>query len=234
MTKLNKNLSKKDLFQKEINRLKRLVKQAEKKGITFLSSPLPEQPKRVTEKRLQEIRAIKLRDIEAKGFTVDKQTGELKPVKTVARRSSKSAVEKSAGINVSAPQTSHLNAPSEDVPETPEEQAPEEAVIIDLLRQEIISGRNPQTSAYLLGYLEDTLDEIGLENLVQRLKQAGESVIQMAQTAVNDSDSDKVIGSALACCELINGGSVGAYVRISVEECVENDLPYAFYKRKRK
>lgn len=69
-------------FEREVKRLTRIVKQAEKRGITFLTSPIPEKPERVTKKQLRLISAIKPPDIYAKGFVVDQQTGEFILYKT--------------------------------------------------------------------------------------------------------------------------------------------------------
>ena len=289
MAKSSKNLSNKDLFQKEINRLKRLVKQAEKKGITFLSSPLPEQPKRVTEKKLQETRAIKLRDIEAKGFTIDKQTGELQPVKRVGRRSGKNQIEKGAEIKApssstistkkknkkkkkssqkkdkvkfrdlpkeeqkrrrsqwakkgaetrrrnkqakmptltTTPETSVPDLPTAEEPLIPEEQAPEEMVILDLLRQEIITGVNSNVADYLLDVLEDQIGAYGEEKFFEHIKNKDDETTYYARAAVNDSEPNKVFSSAMAFMELISVEAVSAFSRMDLEEAVERDFPYA-------
>ena len=69
------------LFEKEVKRLQRLVKIAEKKGIVFIRSPIPQKPDKVTRKKLTEISTITATDIQSKGYTVDAETGELTPYK---------------------------------------------------------------------------------------------------------------------------------------------------------
>ena len=45
-------------FERQIRRIKRLMRQSEKEGITFMRSPLPERPKRITKSRLELIKRI--------------------------------------------------------------------------------------------------------------------------------------------------------------------------------
>lgn len=51
-------------FEKQIKRIKRIMRQAEKEGITFMRSPLPERPKRITKQRLELISRIKKQTVQ--------------------------------------------------------------------------------------------------------------------------------------------------------------------------
>lgn len=79
-------------FEREVKRLQRLVKIAENKGIVFISSPIPEKPDIVTRKKLNLIKSLTKSDIESKGYTLDKETGELQnyvsPKKSKVRKTS--------------------------------------------------------------------------------------------------------------------------------------------------
>ena len=77
MAKPRKPSSNAQAFEREVKRLQRLVKIAENKGIVFISSPIPEKPDVVTRKKLNFIKSITKSDIESKGYTLDKETGEL-------------------------------------------------------------------------------------------------------------------------------------------------------------
>ena len=89
MAKPRKPSSNAQAFEREVKRLQRLVKIAENKGIVFISSPIPEKPDVVTRKKLNLIQSITKSDIESKGYTLDKETGELQnyvpPKKSKAR-----------------------------------------------------------------------------------------------------------------------------------------------------
>lgn len=65
-------------FEREIKRLEKAVKLAQKKGIVFFASPVPEKPARVTKKQLDLIKAITPADIRAKGY-IKTDTGEYQP-----------------------------------------------------------------------------------------------------------------------------------------------------------
>ena len=77
LKKPSKNLA---AFQREVERLERIVKKANKQGIVFLKSPIPETPERVTKKRLSLIQNITKLDVYSQGYEPDKVTGELKKV----------------------------------------------------------------------------------------------------------------------------------------------------------
>lgn len=66
-------------YEKQIKRIKSVVKRGEKKGIIFESSPIPQIPKRVTRKMVENLKEQTYRDIWSKGYTVNESTGELNP-----------------------------------------------------------------------------------------------------------------------------------------------------------
>lgn len=68
-------------YKKELSRIKRGIKQAEKRGYFVDSSLIPEMPKRVTKKALEKIKQIKPKDIYSQGEWLDISTGELVPAK---------------------------------------------------------------------------------------------------------------------------------------------------------
>lgn len=65
-------------FQKEVKRLKAAQRRLEKQGYYFTESVIPQMPKRVTSKALQEIRSIKPIELRRKALWVDPSTGVLK------------------------------------------------------------------------------------------------------------------------------------------------------------
>lgn len=58
-------------YMKELNRIKRFIKNAEKKGYNFGNYNPPEMPKRVTKKAIQTLRNIKPKDLYAKATYYD-------------------------------------------------------------------------------------------------------------------------------------------------------------------
>lgn len=51
-------------FERQLRRIKRLMRESEKEGITFMRSPLPERPKRITKQRLELISRIKKQTVQ--------------------------------------------------------------------------------------------------------------------------------------------------------------------------
>lgn len=64
-------------YEKELKRVQGIVKRGIKKGITFTESPIPETPKRVTRKRVEELKELTYREIWSKGYQIDTETGEV-------------------------------------------------------------------------------------------------------------------------------------------------------------
>ena len=63
-------------FEREVKRLTRFVKQAERQGVYFPEAPIPKMPKRITQKTLQKLQLTTRADIQARGYVVDYDTGE--------------------------------------------------------------------------------------------------------------------------------------------------------------
>lgn len=69
-------------FEKEVARLEKLVLEAKAQGITFITSPIPQRPKKITAQSVERLRKIGAPDIAKKGYTKDPATGILTPVRT--------------------------------------------------------------------------------------------------------------------------------------------------------
>ena len=92
-------------FEKQVKRLTRYVRAYENKGLVFITSIIPERPKRVTKQRIEALRRIKPTDIARKAYEVDKTTGlvtpYLEPDVRKARRTAK--VEFTTGGKIAEP-----------------------------------------------------------------------------------------------------------------------------------
>ena len=73
----NKKTKNQIAFEREVKRLTRFVKQAERQGIYFPEPPVPAvMPKRITKKALQKLQLTTRADVQARGYVVDYETGE--------------------------------------------------------------------------------------------------------------------------------------------------------------
>lgn len=79
MAKRKKQTENQKAYQKERRRLLQAVRRAEKQGYIFPEDVVPELPKRVTKKRLENIQKIKPKQLYEKAEFVYKETGETVP-----------------------------------------------------------------------------------------------------------------------------------------------------------
>lgn len=69
-------------FEREVKRLTRFVKQAERQGVYFPEPPVPAgMPKRITKKQLEKLQLTTRADIQSRGYVVDYETGEAEAFK---------------------------------------------------------------------------------------------------------------------------------------------------------
>ena len=79
MAKRNKQTENQKAYQKERRRLLQAVHRAEKQGYIFPEDIVPEMPKRVTKKQLENIQKIKPKELYKKAEFVYQETGEVVP-----------------------------------------------------------------------------------------------------------------------------------------------------------
>lgn len=79
MAKRKKKTENQKAYQKERRRLLQAVRRAEKQGYIFPEDIVPELPKRVTKKRLEQIQKIKPKQLYKKAEFVYQETGEIVP-----------------------------------------------------------------------------------------------------------------------------------------------------------
>lgn len=81
-------------FKKQQRRLKRAIKRLEKQGYFDFDFEIPTQPKRVTKKRIEEIKAIKPKHILKNALHVDFETGWVRPAEEVRAEKKQLAIQK--------------------------------------------------------------------------------------------------------------------------------------------
>ena len=81
-------------FKKQQNRLKRAIKRLEKQGYFDFDFEIPTHPKRVTKKRIEEIKAIKPKHILKNAQHVDFETGWVRPAEEVRAEKKQIAIQK--------------------------------------------------------------------------------------------------------------------------------------------
>lgn len=242
-------------FEKQIKRIKDIVRRGEKKGLTFDESPIPEIPKRVTRKKVEELKDITYREVWSKGkqknekgeeeyyspYEASKKAHE-KAKETIKQKKEKQPKEPQEPSTPSEPSydwtddtTPDSYSPSDyedDEDEEDYEYPYEGQTMYDNLIEEMEGGRNVYVSSFIYEYLQDTKDLIGEEELYRRLEEAeGSDLLSLAQTSVDDSDGENVKQSTMALLEIINGGSVEGWVAEELQERINLDCPTFRYKK---
>lgn len=279
MSKLRKPTANAAAFEKEVRRLQRIVKIAENKGIVFLTSPIPEKPKRITSKKLDLIQSLTKSDIESKGYTFDKETGELQnyipPNQSKRRRNRKIESIKSGSVlkfntlkeaslrTYAEPKkkltSDELKKIRSRVTETRREREVsdaeykkrtdfdeyedvhsdkyEETNQIDFVRPDrattilhnfraiLNNAQNKNISNYLLDLMNDEMDSIGEDGLAERLANASELLIELANGASFDSTAEGVASNAYSLASLILK-EVAPAIKERIEEMAYEDTLY--------
>lgn len=95
MAKRKKQTENQKAYQKERRRLLQAVRRAEKQGYIFPEDIIPEMPKRVTKKQLENIQKIKPKQLYEKAEFVYKETGEIVPAEQRKQEVKQEAIIKS-------------------------------------------------------------------------------------------------------------------------------------------
>lgn len=94
MAKRKKQTENQKAYQKERRRLLQAVRRAKKQGYIFPEDIIPEMPKRVTKKQLENIQKIKPKDLYKKAEFVYQETGEIVPAEKRKQEVKQEAIAK--------------------------------------------------------------------------------------------------------------------------------------------
>lgn len=94
MAKRKKQSENQKAYKKERRRLLQAVRRAEKQGYIFPEDIIPELPKRVTKKRLENIQKIKPKELYKKAVYVYQETGEVVPAEQRKQEVKQEAIKK--------------------------------------------------------------------------------------------------------------------------------------------
>lgn len=205
---MKKRLTLKDQYKKEVTRLKRGLKNAEKRGFFVPDTAIPKIPKKVSRKQLERIKSIKPADIYLnKGEYVDIETGEVLNAKYGQYLRRSRAAKKAA--------ETRRKKKIEPQPYYPTISR------IDLIRDKIEDidrkyGTRPMDiSARKFGLLtifDDTVSEYELKGNIDEYEQYLISIEEDLNESLDiveyASDQDEVSASFIHLARLINNGTL--------------------------
>lgn len=208
MAKRKKKTENQKAYQKERRRLLQAIRRAEKQGYIFPEDIVPELPKRVTKKRLEQIQKIKPKQLYKKAEFVYQETGEIVPaekrkqeVKQQAIIKAKETRKRKKKISVPSvpkyyPTISIIDTIRDRISELTREAKP--PVPIDNRKNE------------LLAIFEDTVTMFG-DNIAEyeHYLEAHESEIAELLNVISyDSNAEQISASFVALGRILNAQSL--------------------------
>ena len=207
-----KNITVKDEYQKELNRIKRFVKSAHKRGYRFETDPIPKEVKNPTKKSVERLQKITPATLYSKSTYFDPilqaRVSGTEEQKLIRSRSSKKAAQKRATKKITTDKTVAGQPPS---------------AIDDVLTyvEELLSGWSPQghwSNGYTTLEENDTrifrnvltgaIGELGREQVARNLEANATEVKQLAWHICYGSSDFKwqdIEGEITRITEIIRG-----------------------------
>lgn len=253
-------------WERQIKRIERIVTRLSKEGITFIRSPIPEQPKRITQKQLSLISSLTkstLKAVAKEEPTKPQKPKAPTPPKKRRKRGTKLEIKhprppmseetkqklsqkakerwarKKAEQATQEPPSTELPPIDTTIPRTPTpteiptpiestEPNPVWQVVLEAVRNRIMSANNRNIANYILRELESEIDfaEGGEQEVGMRLFQNSDLAIESADIIMYASSRDDLKQSAYALLSLIYAETPSPAVADSLDE-----LAYADIKR---
>lgn len=194
-------------FQKERRRLLQAVRRAEKQGYIFPEDIVPDIPKRVTKKRLEEIQGTKPSDLYKVAQYVYKDTGEIVPALQRKQEVKKQAIEKTKETRKKKTKKPRINIDKEYYPTIS---------ILDTIRDRIDAmqreAKPPVPISYrkneVLRIFDDTVTFYEMnENISEYesyLKDHESEIADLLNVISYDSDNDNINASFVSLGRLLN------------------------------
>ena len=207
-----KNITVKDEYQKELNRIKRFVKSAHKRGYRFETDPIPKEVKNPTKKSVERLQKITPSTLYSKSTYFDPvlqtRVSGTEEQKLIRSRTSKKAAQKRATKKINSDKTVAGQPPS---------------AIDDVLTyvEELLSGWSPQAhwsngyttlkendTRILRNVLTGAIAELGREQVARNLEANATEVKQLAWHICYGSSDFKwqdIEGEITRITEIIRG-----------------------------
>ena len=204
MAKRKKKTENQKAYQKERRRLLQAVRRAEKQGYIFPEDIVPELPKRVTKKRLENIQKIKPKQLYKKAEFVYQETGEIVPAEQRKQEVKQEAVIKAKETRKRKKKISTPNIPT---------YYPTISVI-DTIRNRISELTREAKSPIpienrkneLLSIFDDnvTLYEDNIAEYEHYLEVHESEIAELLNVISYDSDAEKISASFVTLGRLLN------------------------------
>lgn len=211
-------------WEKELKRLNQFIKRAEKRGYIFDENIIPETPKRITKKKLSEIKQIGADVLYDTAKYFDKETGQTISGLEGRRIERRKSAQKAA-------QTKKFKAQN-TISEKPV--LPKESDIVLRNVEEMIANWQPllnwsnyfveakkQDKTTLTNILQQAISETGREEIAKRLQNAATNIIDTVERILYSSDEEQVNLDLVDIATIIKGRSLTPEESIDLTESTE-------------
>lgn len=205
-------------WKKELKRLQQFIRRAKKRGYTFNEDVIPETPKRITKKRLTEIKGIKPDILYAQAEYFNAETGETitgTEGRTLERKRSarKGQLTKQRKANQNLPRESdnvlrHIEQMIADWQPMPNWSA-------------YFTSAKKDDKTRLETILQTSIAEIGRINTARRLQNTATNVFDLADRIMYASDEDQVQLDLVEFATILKGRSLTPEEAIDLTELAE-------------
>ena len=211
-------------WKKELKRLNQFIKRAEKRGYIFDENIIPETPKRVTKKKLSEIKQINADVLYNTAKYFDKETGQTISGLEGRRIERRKSAQKAA-------QTKKFKAQNTI---SEKHVLPKESDIVLRNIEEMIANWQPllnwsnyfveakkQDKTTLTNILQQAISETGREEIAKRLQNAATNIIDTVERILYSSDEEQVNLALVDIARIIKGRSLTPEESINLTESAE-------------
>lgn len=228
-----KNITVKDEYQKELNRIKRFVKTANKRGYSFDTNPIPKEVKNPTKKSVERLKKITSQSLYSKATYFDPilqvRVSGTEEQKLIRSRSSKKAAQKRKSKKISSGKTIAGHPPSD---------------VEDILTyvEELLSGWSPlgnwsrsyttlkeNDTRILRNVLNGAIAELGREQVARNVEANATEVKQLAWHICYGSSDFKwqdIEGEITRITEIIHGRVLSVNESKELTDIAEGVISY--------
>lgn len=228
-----KNITVKDEYQKELNRIKRFVKTANKRGYSFDTNPIPKEVKNPTKKSVERLKKITSQSLYSKATYFDPilqvRVSGTEEQKLIRSRSSKKAAQKRKSKKISSGKTIAGHPPSD---------------VEDILTyvEELLSGWSPlgnwsrsyttlkeNDTRILRNVLNGAIAELGREQVARNVEANATEVKQLAWHICYGSSDFKwqdIEGEITRITEIIRGRVLSVNESKELTDIAEGVISY--------
>lgn len=228
-----KNITVKDEYQKELNRIKRFVTAANKRGYSFDTNPIPKEVKNPTKKSVERLKKITSQSLYSKATYFDPilqvRVSGTEEQKLIRSRSSKKAVQKRKSKKISSGETIAGQPPSD---------------VEDILTyvEELLSGWSPlghwsrsyttlkeNDTRILRNVLTGAIAELGREQVARNVEANATEVKQLAWHICYGSSDFKwqdIEGEITRITEIIRGRVLSVNESKELTDIAEGVISY--------